>query len=367
MRGTAALVERLNRFPQGAPPSELLYRILALLFSASEAGLVALLPIKPFTPATAAARPGSSPRRRRARARPARRARVLLDVEDGDGRAALRAAAADGRLLRVLDDAGARRRRPEAARRAVLPVPERRGGLHHATSSPAARRSSAGSSCTSRRCPPDAALARARLRAGQRGRSGRRRTIGVGICYCRHKMEHLGRACDAPMDICMTFNGAGRVARHATATRAPGRRGRGASTCCSRRRTAASSSSARTCAQGVDFICNCCGCCCEAMIAARRFGFLHPVHTTELPAGSRRRQRAPAAASASTACPVEALRLVSANDPAPPGAQAGAARRGALPRLRRLRRAPARQGALAPGAARRARHHAGQLDPPRRR
>ena len=21
---------------------------------------------------------------------------------------------------------------------------------------------------------------------------------GIGVCYCRHKMEHLGRACDAP-------------------------------------------------------------------------------------------------------------------------------------------------------------------------
>ena len=30
-------------------------------------------------------------------------------------------------------------------------------------------------------------------------------TIGVGMCYCRHKMAHVGRACDAPMDICMTF------------------------------------------------------------------------------------------------------------------------------------------------------------------
>ena len=30
----------------------------------------------------------------------------------------------------------------------------------------------------------------------------------------------------------------------------------------------------------VAFICNCCGCCCEAMIAARRFGRLDPVHTT---------------------------------------------------------------------------------------
>ena len=43
------LTDRLNRFPQGAPPSQLLYEILAMLFSEKEAELVALLPIKPFT------------------------------------------------------------------------------------------------------------------------------------------------------------------------------------------------------------------------------------------------------------------------------------------------------------------------------
>jgi hypothetical protein len=48
------LVERLNRFPQGAPPSELLFAILKLLFSEKEAGLVSLLPIKPFDAETAA-------------------------------------------------------------------------------------------------------------------------------------------------------------------------------------------------------------------------------------------------------------------------------------------------------------------------
>jgi hypothetical protein len=30
---------------------------------------------------------------------------------------------------------------------------------------------------------------------------------GIGVCYCRHKMQHVGKNCDAPMDICMTFNG----------------------------------------------------------------------------------------------------------------------------------------------------------------
>ena len=45
----SSLADRLNRFPQGAPPSKLLFKILAMLFSEKEAGLVSLLPIKPFT------------------------------------------------------------------------------------------------------------------------------------------------------------------------------------------------------------------------------------------------------------------------------------------------------------------------------
>jgi len=53
--GYASLAERLNRFPQGAPPSELLFKILSMLFSEREAALVALLPIKPFTAKDAAA------------------------------------------------------------------------------------------------------------------------------------------------------------------------------------------------------------------------------------------------------------------------------------------------------------------------
>ncbi|UCD31661.1 MAG: (Fe-S)-binding protein, partial [Desulfobacterales bacterium] len=43
------LVDRLNRYPEGAPPSELLFKILKMLFSEKEAELVSLLPIKPFT------------------------------------------------------------------------------------------------------------------------------------------------------------------------------------------------------------------------------------------------------------------------------------------------------------------------------
>ena len=52
--GYQQLVKRLNRFPQGTPPSELLFKILRMLFSEKEASLVSSLPIKPFTAKKAA-------------------------------------------------------------------------------------------------------------------------------------------------------------------------------------------------------------------------------------------------------------------------------------------------------------------------
>ena len=53
--GYHELADRLNRFPQGAPPTDLLFKILALLFSEREAALVSQLPVKPFTSKKAAA------------------------------------------------------------------------------------------------------------------------------------------------------------------------------------------------------------------------------------------------------------------------------------------------------------------------
>jgi ferredoxin len=66
--------------------------------------------------------------------------------------------------------------------------------------------------------------------------------------------------------------------------------------------------------QDVAFICNCCGCCCEALIAARRFGWLNPVHTTNfLPHIDL--EVCDGCGKCVNACPVEAMTLVSANDP----------------------------------------------------
>ena len=64
----------------------------------------------------------------------------------------------------------------------------------------------------------------------------------------------------------------------------------------------------------VNFICNCCGCCCEAMIAARRFAVMHPIHTTNfIPAIDEKTCNG--CGKCVAICPVEAMVLVSANDP----------------------------------------------------
>jgi len=91
-------------------------------------------------------------------------------------------------------------------------------------------------------------------------------------------MQHMDMACDAPMDICMTFNGvADSLIRHEFARRVDASEGLELLHQAYEHNLVQCGENVR---EGVTFICNCCGCCCEAMIAARKFGILQPVHTT---------------------------------------------------------------------------------------
>jgi ferredoxin len=67
----------------------------------------------------------------------------------------------------------------------------------------------------------------------------------------------------------------------------------------------------------VNFICNCCGCCCEALIASRKFGFDNPVHTTNF-IPFILEENCNGCGKCVSLCPVEAMTLVSSNDPVKP-------------------------------------------------
>jgi Pyruvate/2-oxoacid:ferredoxin oxidoreductase delta subunit len=135
---------------------------------------------------------------------------------------------------------------------------------------------------------------------------------GVGTCYCRHKMHHMGRACDAPMDICLTFNGAAAsLVKHGVA------RGIDVAEGLDLLDQAVESSLVQfgeNVRESVSFICNCCGCCCEALLAAKRFAVLNPIATTNfLPVVDE--ATCSGCGKCVGACPVEAMGLVSASDP----------------------------------------------------
>ncbi len=134
----------------------------------------------------------------------------------------------------------------------------------------------------------------------------------VGDCYCRHKMHHVQRACAAPMQICMTLNTTGAsLIKHGVAREVD------VAECLDLLQHAYEQNLVQfgeNVRQRVSFICNCCGCCCEAMIAARRFAVLNPVHTTNfLPVVTE--ESCTGCGKCVNVCPVEAMTLVSANDP----------------------------------------------------
>lgn len=139
--------------------------------------------------------------------------------------------------------------------------------------------------------------------------------IAVGMCYCRHKASHTVGACDAPMDICMTFGStADSLIRHDYARRVD------VSECLELLDVAYEHNLVQfgeNVRREPGFICNCCGCCCEALTAARKFGLMNPVETTNfLP--SVNTDTCTGCGRCATVCPVEAMGLVSANDPARP-------------------------------------------------
>ncbi|MCC5908878.1 MAG: 4Fe-4S dicluster domain-containing protein [Clostridiaceae bacterium] len=269
------LEERLNRFPQGAPPSETLYKILMMLFSEKEAELVAQLPIKPFTIKTAS-RVWKTNETTAAKVLEELASRaILLDMDNNGTKQYMLPPPMAGffefSLMRTRKDIDQKllaelyyqylNVEEDFIKDLFLGSETRLGRIF----------------------VQEAVLSKDNAvhildfeRASHIIKSSEH--IAISMCYCRHKMQHVGKACDAPMDICMTFNNtAASLTKHNYARKVD------ASECIELLYQAYENNLVQcgeNVRENVTFICNCCGCCCEGMVAARKFGNLHPVQTT---------------------------------------------------------------------------------------
>ncbi len=270
------LVERLNKFPQGAPPSETLYKILEMLFSEKEAEIVARLPIRPFTVDKAS---------RILKKEPAETERILdglagrailLDARDEDGEKKYilpppMAGFFEFSMMRVRDDIDQEllaelfhqyiNEEEDFIRELFLSTETKPGRVF----------------------VQEEVLSRDNLlhtldfeRASHIIEEAEH--VAVSTCYCRHKMHHLDKACDNPLDICLTFNtSADSLIRHGHARRVDTAEGLELLHKAHEEGLVQFGENVR---EEPSFICNCCGCCCEALQAVRKFGSLNPVQTS---------------------------------------------------------------------------------------
>lgn len=303
------LVERLNRFPQGAPPSELLTKILKILFSEKEAGLVSLMPIKPFT-AQKASKIWKMDfvSTKNILDKLASRA-LLVDIEmNGETTYTLPPPMAgffEFSLMRVRDDID-QKVLSELFHQYITNKDDFIKSLF-----------TDGKTRLGRTFIHEPVLTEDNAlqvldyeRATQVIETASQR--GVSMCYCRHKKEHLNMACNAPMNICMTFNNTGAsLIKHGHARAVDKVEGLDLLQQAYDNNLVQFGENAQ---KRVNFICNCCGCCCEAMIAARRFAIMNPVHTTNfLPLVDE--SNCNGCGKCVNVCPVEAMTLISANNP----------------------------------------------------
>lgn len=92
--------------------------------------------------------------------------------------------------------------------------------------------------------------------------------ITVGTCFCRHKMEHMGMACDNPQDVCLTFNDVAKdLASQGIAREISKSEAFDILNLCIEKGLVQIGDNQR---DGLAVICNCCGCCCDILLAYKR-------------------------------------------------------------------------------------------------
>lgn len=264
--GYKNLIDRYNKFPQGAPESETLYEILKVMFTHEEASLVSLLPIKPFSVKSAA---------------------KIWKMSEADALKILDNLAEKALLLDMNDT---------EEQKYVVPPPMigffefalmRTGGhfdqkllseLFHQyleTEEEFMRKLLALKTPIGRVLVNESSVKEedhAYVLDYERATKiiEKADSVGVSRCYCRHKAEHLGEHCDAPQEVCLSIgNLSHSLSKHGYARIITKEE---AFEILERSYDNNLIQFAENVKDDVGFICNCCACCCMALKGAKKMG-----------------------------------------------------------------------------------------------
>ena len=272
------LEDRINWFTQGAPASDTLYKILQVLYTEKEAKWVALLPVRPFTLKKAARIWGTTEAK----------AEKLLDrlcekalLVDSDYRGERQfvmpppmAGFIEFALMRTRGDID-QKYLSELYYQYMNVEEDFVKNLFFATETRLGRVYVQEPVLTNDKTNHILDYERATHIVEEA------KYIGLGTCYCRHKMYHAGHPCEinAPWDVCLTFDNVARsLAEHGDYAKLISKEE--AKEVLERSYESNLVQIGENVREHAAFICNCCGCCCEALQAARKFSPMQPVATT---------------------------------------------------------------------------------------
>ncbi|GKU27052.1 4Fe-4S dicluster domain-containing protein [Clostridium folliculivorans] len=297
------LEERINRFPQGAPPSKTLYKILSMLFTEKEAELVAMLPIKPFTLKTASQIWKMSEVETQNILEKLASKAIIMDIDfDGKKEYCLPPPMIgffEFSLMRTRDDIDQKTLSElyyqylnveEDFIKDLFLGTETRFGKVFVQEGVLSRQNE--------------------LEIMDYDRASNvikeAKHIAVSMCFCRHKMQHLGENCDAPMETCITLgNTAHTLSKNGYARTIDASEGLDILNMAYEHNLVQCGENVRN---GSVFMCNCCGCCCEGMLAVKKFGYMAPIQTTAfLPQVTD--ESCVGCGKCSKVCPIEAIKV----------------------------------------------------------
>jgi ferredoxin len=132
-------------------------------------------------------------------------------------------------------------------------------------------------------------------------------SVALSLCACRHKADHLGKACEQPQETCLTLNYAADAAvRGGFGRRITTDEAMDVLRQCKELGLAQTADNVQ---RKVTYICNCCGCCCGLMDAIKTFG-IHKAVVTSNWISEIDAARCKACKKCAKACPAGAIDIV---------------------------------------------------------